>query len=62
MITREFVREYLNVKEMLERNEITAARYTSMILDLCDEYGVAPAKLAENNIVLEPKRFDIKKN
>ena len=61
MITREFVRKYLNVKEMFERNAITATRYTAMILDLCEEYGVDLAKLEENNMILEPKNFNIKK-
>lgn len=57
MISREFVHKYLEVKDMLKSGIINEVRYKILILELCDEYKVAPAKLAEYNMDLEPKKF-----
>jgi len=58
MITREFVQKYLNIKEMLDRKEIDSAKYKDIILKLCCIYQVDPAKLAEYNMDLEPKKLN----
>lgn len=58
MISREFVQKYLDVKDMLESGIINEVRYKLLILDLCDEYKVDPAKLTEYNMDLEPKKFN----
>lgn len=58
MISREFVQKYLEVKEALERRMINEVRYKILILALCDEYKVDPAKFADYNMVLEPKKFN----
>ena len=57
MISREFVQKYLEVKDMLEHEEITEAAYKKLILELCDDYDVDPAKLVEYNMDLEPRKF-----
>lgn len=58
MISRKFVRRYLEIKDMLECGMINKVRYKLLILDLCDEYRVDPAKLAEYNMDLEPKKIN----
>lgn len=58
MISKNFVQKYLDVKEMLEKEKISAEKYTALILTLCNEYRVNPAKLAEYNMDLEPKKLD----
>jgi len=57
MISREFVKKYLDVKDMLESGEITGERYTALILALCQEYHVVPAKLVEYNMDVEQRKF-----
>jgi len=58
MISREFVRKYLEIQDMLERREVAAERYTELIISLCAKYQVDPAKLAEYNMNLEPRKFE----
>jgi len=57
MISREFVRKYLDVKELLEKEKMTKEKYRALIIDLCCEYCIDPAILAEYNMALEPKKF-----
>ena len=57
MISREFVQKYLEIKEMLEKEEITGERYTALILALCQDYNVDTAKFVEYNMDLEPRKF-----
>ena len=57
MISREFIQKYLDVKEMLEKTEITDEQYTAFVIRLCCEYQVDPTKLKEYNMDLEPRKF-----
>lgn len=58
MIPKEFVRKYLEIKDMLESGTVNEIKYKILILNLCDEYKVDPAMLSEYNMEVEPKRFD----
>jgi len=58
MISKEFVQKCLDVKEMLDYEAITELKYKILILDLCHKYEVDPAKLAEYNMDIEPRKFD----
>jgi len=60
MITSEFVQKYLDVKERFEYESITETRYKVMMLDLCDKYNVDPAKLAQYNMDIEPRKINAK--
>ena len=57
MIPIEFVKKYLDVKEQLEKGKITEEKYRVLIIKLCCLYQVDPAKLAEHNMELEPKKL-----
>jgi hypothetical protein len=57
MITKEFVQKYLNIKDLLKCKAITGAKYTALILNLCDKYKVDPAILAEYNMDIEPRKI-----
>ena len=60
MISREFVRKYLEVKENLEKKVITVNEYKDLIIKLCVEYQIDPAELAEYNMEAVPRKFDFK--
>ena len=60
MISKEFVQEYLDIKERFEYESITEMRYKVMMLDLCDKYKVDPSKLAQYNMDIEPRKINAK--
>lgn len=62
MISREFVQKYLDIQESLKYGAITDTRYKILILQLCDEYNIDPATLAEYNMDIEPKKFNYGKS
>ena len=48
------------MKDLFEHEAITETRYTTLILDLCEKYNVAPANLAKYNMDIKPKKFNMK--
>lgn len=57
MISSKFVQKYLDVKELFEREAITEAKYTALVLELCSEYDINPEELAEYNMYVNPKKI-----